>query len=63
MESAWAARHWEADSYPVSPTGDPVLLSREMLDRWGPLLDDPARYRPPAPAGAPAAIESADDAR
>ena len=63
MESAWAARPWESDSYPVSATGDPVALGRELLDRWGPMLDDPSRYRPPAKPRNPAVNESAGNAR
>ncbi len=63
MESAWAARQWENDSYPLAVSGDPVLLSRELLDRWGPMLDDAKRYSPPVTPRKPEIIEEATEAR
>ncbi len=63
LESAWAARTWETDRYPAAAGGDPVALGRELLDRWGPMLDDPDRYRPTAQPRDPAAKEDAGDAR
>ncbi len=63
MESAWAADHWESDSYPVTASGDPVLLSRELLERWSPMLDDANRYKPTLLPLKPAAVERASDAR
>jgi alpha-N-acetylglucosaminidase len=63
MESAWAARQWENDSYPAAVAGEPVLLSRELLDRWGPMLDDARRYQPPSRPVKYGPVESATDAR
>lgn len=63
MESAWAARRWDMDSYPVTPAGDPVSLSRELLDRWGPMLDDAGRYRAPARPANHGSMENPDEAR
>ncbi|MFN3407787.1 MAG: alpha-N-acetylglucosaminidase [Limisphaerales bacterium] len=63
LESEWAARTWERDDYPTRPRGDPVALARQMMERWGPVLDDPARYTPPQPAALAQAPESAQDAR
>ncbi len=63
MESAWAARSWDQDPYPLTPAGDPVLLSRELLHHWGPMLDDPDRYRPPGTAKQNGAAEKPADAR
>ena len=63
MESAWAARGWENDPYPVSPSGDPVALARELLGRWGPMLDEVRRYAPPAGAPKPRPAENPAGAR
>ncbi len=51
FEREWAARSWKDDPYPWKPAGDPVGVSRELLGRYGPLLDDRAFYAPPRPEG------------
>ncbi len=39
FDAAWAARTWEEDPYPWKPSGDPISACREILGRYGPILD------------------------
>lgn len=65
MEAAgeeWKAKTWDNDPYPVQPQGDGLAIAKEILAKWGPMLDDPKRYTPPA-AKSPAKEEAAEAGR
>ena len=51
FESKWAARTWKDDPHPWKPSGDPLRTCRGILEKYGPLLDDPRFYIPPGKAG------------
>ncbi len=48
----------------AKPNGDPVLLAKAVLERWGGIPDDSNRYQAPKiPAGTGIREESSEEAR
>lgn len=63
IEAKWAAQTWATDSYPTTAQGDSAAIAAELLATYGPILDDRARYTPPAKSKNVGGEESAEDGR
>jgi alpha-N-acetylglucosaminidase len=63
LETRWTAKTWDNDPYPVEPQGDGLAITKELLAKWGPMLDDPKRYAPPAKYGKAGQEEAAESGR
>ena len=49
FERSWMEQTWEEQSYNVIPSGNPINISKEILEKWSFLIDDPMLYNGPDP--------------